>query len=75
MAETTNPTYLTLGQIAERLNVTSHRLAYAIAQHRVRPRMRIGITRVWCEEDIPRIQAALDRIATNRGGRAVGVVG
>ena len=62
--------YLTLGQLAERLDVTTHRLKYALDQYRVRPRMRVGITRVWTQEDLPRIKSALARVAANRkGGR------
>ena len=69
MTETGTPTLLTLGQLAGRLDVSTHRLAYAIAQYPVKPRMRIGITRVWSEEDIPRIESSLARVAANRGGR------
>ena len=63
------PTLLTLGQLADRLDVSTHRLKYAIDQSRIKPRMRVGITRVWYEDDIPRIEAALARVAGNKGGR------
>ena len=58
--------FLTLGQLAERLGVSSHRLKYPIYQYRVKPRFRIGITRVWSEDDLPRIRSALNRVASNR---------
>lgn len=59
---------LTLGQLAERVGVSTHRLKYAIDQYHVEPRMRIGITRVWSEDSIPLVKSALARIASNRRG-------
>ncbi len=71
MANTASPAMprlLTLGQLARRLGVSTHRLKYAIDQYQVEPRMRVGITRVWSEDDIPRMRSALARVASNRGG-------
>lgn len=62
---------LTLGQLSERLDVASHRIKYAIDQYRIEPTMRVGIIRVWSENDIPRIKSALSRIAANKGGSNV----
>jgi hypothetical protein len=59
---------LTLGQLADRLNTSTHRIKYAVDQYRITPAMRIGITRVWSEDSIPLIKSALARIASNRGG-------
>lgn len=59
---------LTVGQIAERLGVTSNRVSYAVAQYRIKPAGRVGILRVWSADDLPRIKSALARIAENRGG-------
>lgn len=59
---------LTLGQLAERLDVSTHRLKYAIDQYRIAPATRVGIIRVWSEDAIPLIQSALSRIASNRSG-------
>jgi hypothetical protein len=59
---------LTLGQLAERLDVSTHRLKYAIDQYRIAPATRVGIIRVWSEDAIPLIRSALARIASNRGG-------
>lgn len=56
----------TLGQLAERLGVPVHRLKYAIDQHRILPAMRVGILRVWSENEIPRMRRALARVAENR---------
>ena len=72
MADTatrTEPTLFTLGQLAERLDVPIHRLKYAIDIHGIKPRFRIGITRVWADEDVPRIKSALARVAANRKGK------
>ena len=69
MAQVDTDTLLTLGQIAERLDVPAHRVKYAIDVYRVKPRLRVGITRVWAEEDLPRIRSAVNRVAANRGGR------
>ncbi len=69
MADTLNLSdCLTLGQIADRLGVTSHRIAYAVTQYNIHPSGRVGILRVWSIEDLPRIESALKRIADNRGG-------
>jgi len=69
MNPSTGPKPLTLGEIAARLNVSRHQLTYAIDTYRIAPAFRVGITRVWAEDDLPRIKAALERIAANRGGR------
>lgn len=65
-----DPPLLTLGDIARRLNASSHRVKYAIEQYHIAPRMRAGIIRLWLEEDIARVASALARIASNRGERA-----
>ncbi len=60
-------TFLTLGQLARRMRVSIHRIKYAVDQHRVEPAMRVGITRVWRPDQIPAIESALRRVASNRG--------
>lgn len=62
---------LTLGQLAERLGVPVHRLKYAIEQHGIHPAMRVGILRVWSEDEVPRMRGALARVAKNRRGSDV----
>lgn len=61
---------LTLGQLARRLNISIHRLKYALDSYRIEPRTRIGITRCWCEQDLPAIRSALARVEANRKGGA-----
>ena len=65
----------TLGQLAEEVrksggpHVSTHQLKYAIDQYGIDPITRVGILRVWTEDEIPRIKRALARIAQNRRGR------
>jgi DNA-binding transcriptional MerR regulator len=63
-----SPQLLTLGEISERLGVSTHRLKYAIEQYKIPPTRRVGIIRVWSDDKIPLIQKALAQIAENRGG-------
>ena len=70
MADATTTEFVTVGQIAQRLGISLHQAKYAIETYRIKPRMRIGITRVWSEEDLPRIKSAVARVAANRGGRS-----
>lgn len=52
----TNP--LTISSIARRFGVTVRQLDYAIRAHEVSSG-RAGLTRVWSDEDLPTIEAAL----------------
>lgn len=61
--------FLTLGQIADRLQAPVYRVKYAVEQYRITPIARVGILRVWDENALPRIESALKRIAANRGER------
>lgn len=63
-----SPRLLTIGEIAERLGVSMHRLKYAIDQYKIPPDRRVGIIRVWSEEKLPLIASALAKIAENRHG-------
>ncbi len=65
----TSSRYLTIGDIADRLKVSRRRLDYALVTYHIAPAFRAGITRLWSEDDLPRIQSALARIASNRGGQ------
>jgi len=58
---------LTLGEIAERLDISTHRLKYAIDRYKIKPTRRVGIIRVWREDDIPLIKSAIARISESRG--------
>jgi len=70
MLESPDPHHslLTLGQLANRLGVSTHRLKYAIDQYRIAPVSRVGIIRVWSDDSIPLIRSALARIASNKRG-------
>ena len=61
---------MTLGQVAERLDVPTYTLAYAIQKGRIKPYCRVGITRVWVEADLPRIRAVLAGIKKRRTGKS-----
>ena len=75
MATSTSDSFLTLGQIPERVrelggpSVTTSQVKYAVDQYHIAPVTRIGILRVWSEDSLPLIKSALERIAANRGGR------
>jgi hypothetical protein len=43
-----------------------HQVKYALDQYDIQPRRRIGIIRLWSEEDVARVQSALKRIASRR---------
>ncbi len=64
-----HPTYLTLGDIARRLEVPIHRAKYAIEAHGIEPAMRAGITRLWEARDLATIKSAVDRVAGNHRRR------
>ncbi len=49
----------TIGQIAERLGVPVHQVKYAILSRRIDPRNRAGRYRLFAEEDVAAIAAAL----------------
>ena len=52
---------MTLGQIARKLGVPDHRIKYVVDRHRIEPRRRVGILRVWDEDAVSRIEAALEQ--------------
>ena len=59
----------TVGQVAERLGLPLHVVRYAIDAYRIKPRMRVGILRVWSGDDLEAIAHAARRTAQNRRGR------
>ena len=59
---------MTLGQIADRLGVAQHRAKYALTLYHIRPTGRVGILRLWSEDDIPHLERALAEIASRRRG-------
>jgi DNA-binding transcriptional MerR regulator len=58
---------LTIKDIARRCEVSVSRARYAIDTNGIEPRARVGIIRLWTEDDLPRIKSALRRIAERRG--------
>lgn len=65
----TDPRYLTLGEVARRLDESESRVKYAISAYRIEPAARVGILRCWTPEDLPRIRSAVARVASRRGGQ------
>ena len=51
--------YLTVGEIAARLDVAHHRVEYAIRAHNIPPVGRAGNARVFDDSALKRIKAAL----------------
>lgn len=63
------PKLMTIGELAIRLGVSTHRLKYAIDQYHIEPTRRVGIIRVWSEDQIFLIESALSKIGRKRGPR------
>lgn len=59
--------YLTVGEIALRLNVPVHRVEYAVLAHDISPVGRAGNARVFDDSALKRIKAAL---GSKAGGAA-----
>ena len=57
---------LTVGQIAQRLNEPLHRIEYAIKSRNIQPVAQAGNARVFEEEDLERISAALREMDSRR---------
>ena len=63
------PSLLTLRDISQRCpGYRLHQLKYAIDEYGISPHSRVGIIRLWKEDDLPAIKAALRGIAQRRGG-------
>lgn len=59
-------TNLTLGDVARQLGVPRNRVTYAIEKAGIRERGRVGILRVFGEDQVPVIDAALKAVRTRR---------
>ena len=57
---------LTVGQIAQRLNEPLHRIEYAVRSRNIQPVAIAGNARVFEEEDLERISAALVEMDSKR---------
>ncbi len=58
--------FLTVGQIADVLNEPPARIAYIISKYRLKPVQRIGIIRLFDEEQIKAIKQGLYEIQIRR---------
>ena len=65
---TTAPVLPTVGTIAQRLGVPSHRVVYVIESRGIKPAGRAGQARVFTEADVQHIASELRRIDAERGG-------
>lgn len=57
---------LTIGAIAETLDVAPERVAYAVRTRRILPSYRAGTARIWKQADVAAIKDALDDINRKR---------
>jgi len=62
------PALATIGEIARRLSVPTHRVEYIIASRGIRPTSRAGNARVFSEADVKFIASELRRIDAEREG-------
>ncbi len=53
------PKLLSLTDIAKRLKIPFHRLRYVVAAANMQPVQRVGIVRLWSEDQMPEMKAAL----------------
>ncbi len=58
---------LTIGQIAEKLQEPPARVAYVVSKHRLKPQQRVGIIRLFGEEQVEAIKEGLYNIQIRRG--------
>jgi hypothetical protein len=56
----------TVGQIAERLREPPARVSYIISKYRLKPTMRVGIIRLFGEEQVKAIKQGLYNIQIRR---------
>lgn len=63
------PSIPTIGEIARRLGVPSHRVEYLIRARGIRPCSWAGNARVFSDEDVDRIADELSRIQETRPPR------
>ena len=61
-----NQKLLTLGDLVHITGQAEHRVKYAINAYGIEPTQRAGVLRLWTQDDVPLVRAALDRIAANR---------
>jgi hypothetical protein len=57
----------TIGQIAERLGEPPSRVGYVISKYRLKPRQRVGIIRLFDEDQVEAIRQGLYSIQIRHG--------
>ena len=57
---------LTITELGRRLGLPPYVVNYAIIKFRLEPATRIGIARVWSENDLPKIREAVEKTATTK---------
>ena len=68
MGTTEAPALPTVGEIAQRLGVSVHRVTYVIDSRRIQPVGWAGNAKVFSEADVQRIASELARIERDKGG-------
>jgi len=58
---------LTLGQIADALGQPPSRVSYVVSKYRLKPVARVGIIRLFTEQQVLAIQQALSRNTQAKG--------
>ena len=58
---------LTVGQISDRLNEPPNRVSYVISKFRLKPVQRVGIIRLFAEEQVDTIKQGLYNIQIRSG--------
>lgn len=61
-----NTELLTIGQIADRLKEPPARVAYVVSKYRLKPVSRVGIIRLFSEEQVKAIKQGLYGIQIRR---------
>ena len=64
----TAPSMPTIGEIARRLNVPTHRVEYIIRARNIKPRGWAGNARVFDDAGVEAIATELDRIEATKSG-------
>ena len=61
-----NTSLLTISEIADRLCEPPQRVAYVVRKHRIKPAQRVGIIRLFNQDQVVTIKQALQNIQIRR---------